>query len=169
MPPRASLRGHHGRDAATTRRPSTFRRPTFAMKANLPQNEPKRLEQWREIDLYGCIREKSAGPAEVRPARRPAVRERPHPHRPRPQQDPQGHRREVADDARLRLAVRPGLGLPRPADRARRRQGARLEEEGDVAPPTSAAPAASSPRSTSTSSARTSSASASSATGSIRT
>jgi isoleucyl-tRNA synthetase len=34
---------------------------TFAMKANLPQNEPKRLEQWREIDLYRLIREKSAG------------------------------------------------------------------------------------------------------------
>jgi len=24
----------------------------FSMKANLPQNEPRRLEQWREIDLY---------------------------------------------------------------------------------------------------------------------
>src|SRR3954467_10876784 len=34
---------------------------TFAMKANLPQNEPKRLEAWREIDLYRLIREKSAG------------------------------------------------------------------------------------------------------------
>ncbi|HEY4639834.1 MAG TPA: isoleucine--tRNA ligase [Thermoanaerobaculia bacterium] len=34
---------------------------TFAMKANLPQNEPKRLESWREIDLYRLIREKSAG------------------------------------------------------------------------------------------------------------
>jgi isoleucyl-tRNA synthetase len=34
---------------------------TFAMKANLPQNEPKRLEQWRAIDIYALIREKSAG------------------------------------------------------------------------------------------------------------
>jgi isoleucyl-tRNA synthetase len=34
---------------------------TFAMKANLPQNEPKRLERWRELDLYRLIREKSAG------------------------------------------------------------------------------------------------------------
>jgi isoleucyl-tRNA synthetase len=32
---------------------------TFAMKANLPQNEPKRLEQWQTMDLYGLIREKS--------------------------------------------------------------------------------------------------------------
>ena len=100
---------------------------TFAMKANLPQNEPKRLEQWRGMNLYQLIREKSAGPPEVRAARRTAVRQRQDSHRPRAQQDPQGHRREVEDDARLRLAVRPGLGLPRPADRARRRQGARLE------------------------------------------
>lgn len=33
----------------------------FAMKANLPQNEPKRLAQWDEMDLYGRIRAKSAG------------------------------------------------------------------------------------------------------------
>ncbi|HEX7832449.1 MAG TPA: isoleucine--tRNA ligase [Thermoanaerobaculia bacterium] len=33
----------------------------FAMKANLPQNEPKRLDHWRAIDLYRLIREKSAG------------------------------------------------------------------------------------------------------------
>ena len=29
----------------------------FPMKANLPQNEPKRLDFWREIDLYARIRE----------------------------------------------------------------------------------------------------------------
>jgi isoleucyl-tRNA synthetase len=34
---------------------------TFSMKGNLPQNEPKRLEQWRLIDLYRLIREKSEG------------------------------------------------------------------------------------------------------------
>ena len=34
---------------------------TFAMKANLPQNEPKRLDHWAGIDLYKLIREKSAG------------------------------------------------------------------------------------------------------------
>src|SRR5688572_13893124 len=33
----------------------------FAMKGNLPQNEPKRLDAWREMDLYQRIREKSAG------------------------------------------------------------------------------------------------------------
>ena len=34
---------------------------TFAMKANLPQNEPKRLEQWRGMNLYERIREAAAG------------------------------------------------------------------------------------------------------------
>src|SRR5207245_3903619 len=34
---------------------------TFTMKGNLPQNEPKRLERWRELDLYQRIREKSEG------------------------------------------------------------------------------------------------------------
>jgi isoleucyl-tRNA synthetase len=33
----------------------------FAMKANLPQSEPKRLERWRQIDLYKRIRERSEG------------------------------------------------------------------------------------------------------------
>ncbi|MDX1582583.1 MAG: isoleucine--tRNA ligase [Thermoanaerobaculia bacterium] len=33
----------------------------FPMKAGLPVNEPKRLEQWKEIDLDGKIREASAG------------------------------------------------------------------------------------------------------------
>jgi len=33
----------------------------FSMRANLPQNEPKRLEAWREMDLYALIRAKSAG------------------------------------------------------------------------------------------------------------
>jgi isoleucyl-tRNA synthetase len=33
----------------------------FPMKANLPQNEPRRLDFWREIDLYARIREASQG------------------------------------------------------------------------------------------------------------
>jgi isoleucyl-tRNA synthetase len=33
----------------------------FPMKANLPQSEPRRLEQWQKIDLYQRIRDKSAG------------------------------------------------------------------------------------------------------------
>ncbi|MFQ5509637.1 MAG: isoleucine--tRNA ligase [Leptospirillia bacterium] len=34
---------------------------SFPMKGNLPQNEPKRLEQWAGDNLYARIREKSAG------------------------------------------------------------------------------------------------------------
>jgi isoleucyl-tRNA synthetase len=33
----------------------------FSMRANLPQNEPKRLEAWSGMDLYGLIRARSAG------------------------------------------------------------------------------------------------------------
>jgi len=33
----------------------------FSMRANLPQNEPKRLESWAQMDLYALIRAKSAG------------------------------------------------------------------------------------------------------------
>src|ERR1700687_3266065 len=34
---------------------------TFAMKANLPQNEPKRLDQWQAMNLYKLIREEAQG------------------------------------------------------------------------------------------------------------
>ena len=33
----------------------------FPMKANLPQNEPKLLERWKQGDIYGQIREARAG------------------------------------------------------------------------------------------------------------
>ena len=33
----------------------------FPMKANLPTNEPKLLERWKEINLYGKIRKASTG------------------------------------------------------------------------------------------------------------
>jgi len=42
---------------ATVNLPKT----AFAMKANLPQNEPKMLAQWEEQDLYGRIRRARAG------------------------------------------------------------------------------------------------------------
>jgi isoleucyl-tRNA synthetase len=34
---------------------------TFAMKANLPQNEPKWLQHWKSLGIYQAIREKSVG------------------------------------------------------------------------------------------------------------
>src|ERR1700690_1699076 len=33
----------------------------FPMKANLPQNEPKMLARWEQMDLYGRIRKARAG------------------------------------------------------------------------------------------------------------
>ena len=33
----------------------------FPMKANLPQNEPKRLAQWERMDIYGLVREARRG------------------------------------------------------------------------------------------------------------
>ena len=79
-------------------------RTDFPMKANLPTSEPETLARWAAMDLYGKIRERRAGRAEVRAARRPAVRQRQHPHGHGAQQDPQGFRRQVAVDGRLRRA-----------------------------------------------------------------
>ena len=82
------------------------------MKANLPQAEPKMLARWEKEDLYGQIRKSRAGTPHLRAARRPALRQRPHPSRHRVQQDHQRLHREVEDHGRFRLALRPRLGLP---------------------------------------------------------
>ena len=120
-------------------------RTGFPMKANLQTAEPEALARWEAMDLYGQIRRAPRGPAEVRPARRPAVRERADPPRHGAEQDPQGHRRQVADDGGIRRAVRAGLRLPRTADRAEGRSRARAEEARHVASPTSAARAGTTP------------------------
>src|SRR5262249_51838525 len=60
---------------------------------------------------------------EIHPPRRPALRQRQHPHRPRAQQDPQGRGDAQPADARLRFQLRAGLGLPRLADRVEGRGG----------------------------------------------
>ena len=36
-------------------------RTDFPMKANLPVNEPKRLDRWKEMDLYAKVREARRG------------------------------------------------------------------------------------------------------------
>ncbi len=66
------------------------------MKANLPTSEPETLARWNAMDLYGKLREARAGRAEIRPARRPALRQRQHSHRHCAQQDPQRARRQIA-------------------------------------------------------------------------
>ena len=88
----------------------------------------------RPLGGDGSVREDSREPrgrAEVRPPRRPALRQRPDPPRHGAEQDPQGLRREVAVDGGLRRALRAGLRLPRPADRAEGRPRARPEEARD--------------------------------------
>ena len=79
----------------------------------------------RRATSTGELRARGPGPPALDPPRRPALRERAHPHGDRAQQGPQGHRGEVPDDARPRCRLRARLGLPRTAHRAPGRQGAR--------------------------------------------
>ena len=146
----------------TGRTPSTCRAPTFPMKANLQAAEPAGAcalgGRWTST---GRSARRARGRPEVRPARRPAVRQRRHPHRHRAQQDPQGLRRQVADDGRLRRArtCRAGTATAcRSSSRSTRELGPKKAR--DERRPTSGAPAAPTPTASSTSSAPTSSASA---------
>ena len=119
----------------------------FPMKANLPQAEPQRLAHWKQEDLYGQLRKARAGRAALRAARRAALRQRPHPPGHRAQQDPEGRRRAQPHDGRLRRALRPGLGLPRPADRAQGRARTWARRSARCRRWRSARPAARTPRS----------------------
>ncbi len=101
------------------------------------EGEPaeERARDARALGRDGPLRKDSRAPqgrAEVRAARRSAVRERQHPHGHGAQQGPEGARRQVALDGRLRRAVRRRLRLPRPADRAEGGPRARAEEARDV-------------------------------------
>ena len=97
------------------------------MKANLTVREPQIQARWREQDLYGQVRQARAG----RP--RKVLHDGP------PYANGEIHMgtllNKVLKDivvrsltmAGLRQPVRPGLGLPRPADRAQGRQGPRAQ------------------------------------------
>ena len=117
-------------------------RTDFPMKANLPQAEPRRLEQWKAADLYGQVRRARHGrPSFVLHDGPPYAN---------------GHihlgtvLNKILKDVIVRsrsmagkdAPYRPGLGLPRPADRAQGRQGPRREEARDVAGRVPRAPAA---------------------------
>ncbi len=90
----------------------------FPMRANLPEREPELLREWETLRLYDTLRAVRSRTTAVGPARWAALCQRSHPHGPCPQQDPQGHDREIPVHVRLRCAVRAGLGLPRVAHRA---------------------------------------------------
>ena len=98
------------------------------MRANLPTTEPQVIARWSRRQAVRADPRAPRWRASVRPPRRPAVRQRRHPHRPRAQQDPQGLHRQVAHDGGVRLAVCPRLGLSRPSDRAEGRPRARPEK-----------------------------------------
>ncbi len=106
----------------------------FPMKANLPQNEPKMLARWEQEKLYDRIRARAQRLARLRPPRRPALHQRPHPPRHGDEQMSQGLHRQVENHVRLRRALRPRLGLPRAAHRNQSRQGTRRQEAPDARP-----------------------------------
>ena len=149
----------------------TLNLPTtgFPMKANLQVTEPQMLARWDAIGLYRKLREHRRGaPIFILHDGPPYANGNVHLGTAL-NKISEGLRGALAVDGRLRLAVRAGVGLPRPADRAQAAQGARTEERRDQR----GRPAPRLPRSTrrgsSTSSAPSSSASACSATGTIRT
>ena len=90
-------------------------------------------------DIYGALRKQARGTAEIRAARRAALRQRQHPYRPRAQQDPEGSRRPLAADARARTPTTCRAGTAtacRSNGRSRRRTIARRARRS----PTSAIP-----------------------------
>ena len=67
---------------------------------------------WWDVDRHLQAPARVRGrPSAVDPPRRSAVRQRQHPHGPRPEQGPQGHGREVALHARLQRGVRARAGI----------------------------------------------------------
>ncbi len=83
----------------------------FPMKAGLPQKEPERVKHWAEIGLYELLRDDARRAAEIRAARRPALRERRHPYRARGKQDPEGLRRPHPADGRASIATMCRAGI----------------------------------------------------------
>ena len=100
------------------------------MRAGLPQREPLLLQRWDGDRPLRAAARGGEGPAALRAARRAALRQRQHPYRARAQQDPEGPRGALAADARPRLELRAGLGLPRPADRMEDRGGIPRQGQG---------------------------------------
>ena len=108
----------------------------FPMRGDLPKREPGWVEEWqRRRPLRGDPRG-VARAAALRPARRPAVRERRHPHRPRGQQDPEGHGRQerARSPASTRRTCPAGTATAcRSRCRSRRRTASNLPTRRDAA------------------------------------
>ena len=105
-------------------RPRTVQRHPQPAPNRLPHaggSAPARAGDPGRVAGHGPLRPAPGAPGrrpQLHPPRRPALHQRPHPLRPHPQQDPQGHRGQGTVDGRVPLALRAGLGHPRPAHRA---------------------------------------------------
>ena len=107
--------------------PATHRLPDEGQPAAAGAGDAAALERDRAVPPDARPQRRTAA---LRAARRPAVRQRQHPPRPHAQQGAEGHRRQIALDGGMARALRPGLGLPRLADRAPGREAARTRQEG---------------------------------------
>ena len=116
----------------TAVRPATTARPSSCPRRPFPC-APACRSASRKSSRPGPSRTSTTTPAQgapggrraaLRAARRPALRQRRHPHRPCAAKDAEGLRRPLALRARLRRRLRARLGLPRPADRVEDRGGA---------------------------------------------
>ena len=86
-------------------------RTEFPMKADLPQREPELVDALgADGPVRAAARGSSLGRDEVRPARRPALRQRPHPHGHGAQQDPEGRGQPRPADAGQGRALRARAG-----------------------------------------------------------
>ena len=106
-------------------------RTTFSMKANLQATEPETVARWEEMDLYGKIRGARRGSPKY------LLHDGP------PYANGEIHIGHALNKILKDLVVKshnmlgfdapyiPGLGLPRPANRAEGRPRARPEEEAD--------------------------------------
>ena len=128
-------RRHVEAPSATIPRPCSCRRRISRCAPGCRSASRKSSSAGRQAISTGNCAQAAKGKDEIHPARRPALRQRQHPHRPRAQQDPQGRGDAQPADARLRLQLRAGLGLPRPADRMEDRGGELpLQEQEEAGP-----------------------------------
>ena len=124
----------HDRRAITARRCSCRRPNSRCAQACRRRSRSSWSAGRSSGSTGGCARPARAAPKFVA-ARRPALRQRQHPHRSRAQQDPQGRGDAQPADARPRFQLRAGLGLPRPADRVEDRGGELpLQEQAEAEP-----------------------------------
>ena len=109
------------------RLPRTLNLPDtpFPMRGDLPKREPGWVKEWNDRGLYKQLRDARQGaPLFVLHDGPPYANGQIHIGHAR-QQGAEGHDRQGAPAGRLRRAVHPRLGLPRPADRERDREAAR--------------------------------------------